>query len=315
LFHPRILWGASRPYERAATDRTVCRVLRRHGTALRAGWQCSRGRREPRDDKLMKGMPSTKFSGPGDNEFPDRSFFPERANRHEMVIFFDIDDTLVDQRKAEAEAARQLLAFYGNWLDRLYSVAEFCGEWRELRDKHNPAFLAGEISLQEQRCRRVRELFARRHKKLPECEIDLFFAFYEYHYRNNWTLFDDVMPFFRSVQGYACGVISNGSAAQQRLKLERTGIAQYFDLFVVAEEIGIAKPDPDIFFAACAQAGYPAGRCVYVGDNLERDALASRAAGMRSIWLDRKQTQVDAPVEKIGSLRELRCRLQQGIGE
>jgi putative hydrolase of the HAD superfamily len=83
-----------------------------------------------------------------------------------------------------------------------------CCEWRELRDKHNAAFFAGEISLQEQRRRRVREFFARRQKMLSRCEADLFFACYEYYYRKNWSLFDDVLPFFRWVGGYGCGIIT-----------------------------------------------------------------------------------------------------------
>ena len=207
------------------------------------------------------------------------------------------------------EAARQLLTFYGDWLDRPYSLAEFCSEWRALREKHNAAFFAGEISLQEQRRRRVRELFARCHKKISECEVDKFFAFYEYQYRKNWTLFDDVLPCFRSLRGFICGIISNGSRAQQRLKLLRAGIARYFDVVVVAEEVGAAKPDREIFLAACEQARCPVERCVYVGDSLDRDALASRAAGMRSFWLDRAGMQKDAPVQTIASLTELGARL------
>jgi putative hydrolase of the HAD superfamily len=260
----------------------------------------------------MKGMPSPQFNGRGRFVSDRRPVFkaPKQTQR---VIFFDINDTLIDQCRAEAQAACQLLTLYGDWLGRACSVAEFCRQWRELRTKHNPAFFAGEISLQEQR--RRRKLFARCQKQLSECEVDLFFAFYEHHYRRNWSLFDDVLPFFRSRPGYACGIISNGSAAQQKLKFHRTGIAGYFDVIVVAEEIGVGQPDREIFLGACEQARCPAGRCVHVGDSLERDVLASRAAGMRSIWLDRKHAQADVPVATVGSLTELRSLLESRMDE
>jgi hypothetical protein len=37
------------------------------------------------------------------------------------MIFFDIDETLINQKKAEAVAVAQLLSTYGNPLDRAYS--------------------------------------------------------------------------------------------------------------------------------------------------------------------------------------------------
>ncbi len=230
-----------------------------------------------------------------------------------MVIFFDIDDTLVDQRKAEAAAALQVLAFYGHWLKRPYSAREFCHEWRYLRDKHNRAFFAGQISLQEQRRRRTREFFASRERALSDLEADLFFDFYEHHYRSSWALFDDVLPFFQSLPGSRFGVISNGSTTQQKLKLEQTGIDRYFDVIVVSEEIGAAKPDRNIFIAACERARYPAQCCFYVGDRLDEDALASGAAGMQSFWLNRRQAPTDDGVEVIGSLHELRAHLQDRL--
>jgi hypothetical protein len=113
----------------------------------------------------------------------------------------------------------------------------------------------------------------------------------------------------------AAASLPNGSTAQQKLKLKQTGIAHHFDVVVVAEEIGVAKPERDIFIAACEEARCPAASCVYVGHSLERDALASAAAGLRPFLLDRECAQADARVETIGSLYELRCRLASGIAE
>jgi putative hydrolase of the HAD superfamily len=229
------------------------------------------------------------------------------------MIFFDIDETLIDQRRAEAEAAREILAEYGNLLMHRYSVDEFCRLWRRLREKHAPAFLNGLVSAHENRRRRARELFALSGRDLSESETDAFIAFYEAHYRSNWTLFEDVLPSLEALDGSCCGVISNGSGEQQKLKLERTGIDRYFQVIVVSEDVGVAKPRREIFHAACRQAGFPAQRCIYVGDRLDHDALASRAAGMRPFWLRRKGAQEHSDIEVISSLQELAWKLPTRI--
>jgi 5'-nucleotidase len=38
-------------------------------------------------------------------------------------------------------------------------------------------------------------------------------------------------------------------------RLERTGLRDHFDLLIISEEVGVAKPDPRIFDYALAQAG------------------------------------------------------------
>jgi putative hydrolase of the HAD superfamily len=230
-----------------------------------------------------------------------------------MFAFFDIDETLVNQREAEAAAAHQLLAAYGNLLERSYSLPEFCRLWRFFREKHNMAFFARQISLQEQRRRRIRELFARDGKALSDTEADVLIEFYEHHYRNSWNLFDDVMPFFESFSGTTCGIISNGSTEQQKRKLYQTGIERYFEVIVVSEEAGAAKPQSEIFLAACHQARCAAQQCIYVGDRLKEDALASSAVGMRAFWLDRKNSRTHLKVEVINSLAELSWKLESRV--
>jgi len=227
-----------------------------------------------------------------------------------MVIFFDIDETLINQKRAEAAAVAQLLAANGDLLERRCSAAEFCRLWRALREKHAPAFLAGKVSIAEQRRRRMRELFAIYGRPLSAREADRLIEFYEAHYRASWTLFDDVLPSLQSLYGYRCGIISNGSSRQQKLKIQKTGIADFFDIIVVSEDVGVAKPHRDIFLTACRRAGTCPQHCCYIGDRLDQDALASRAAGMHSFWLCRERNRSDLRIDCLGSLNDLACSLE-----
>ncbi|MCD4621713.1 pyrimidine 5'-nucleotidase, partial [Proteus mirabilis] len=68
------------------------------------------------------------------------------------------------------------------------------------------------------------------------------------------------------------GIITNGFTSLQQIRLERTGLRDYFDLLVISEEVGVAKPDPKIFDYALAQAGNPdRDRVLMVGDTAASD--------------------------------------------
>ena len=226
-----------------------------------------------------------------------------------MMIFFDIDETLIDQRGAEAAAAREFLAHHSAELGHRFSLTEFCASWRTLREKHAPAFLSGAISVHEQRRRRVRELFAQTGRTLSDAETDGCIELYETHYRRSWRLFDDVRPALIALKNFRCGIISNGSSTQQKRKLDQTGIAAFFELVLVSQEMGAAKPDREIFLAACRCAGMAPSQCIYVGDRLDHDMLPSRDIGMRAYWLCRGKDPVPASIDAIGSLTELPWRL------
>jgi putative hydrolase of the HAD superfamily len=227
-----------------------------------------------------------------------------------LVIFFDIDETLLDQRKAEAAAAVNFLNRYGHWLNRPYALPEFCALWRALREKHVGSFFRREVPLEETRRRRVRELFGSPVRGFSDAEIDAVFAVFEDRYRGAWAPFDDVIPALELLRGHTCGVISNGSAAQQKLKLERTGLARYFQIVVISEETGAAKPAEAIFRAACAAAGALPADCIHVGDRLDHDALAGRAAGLQTFWLNRRGAPHPAEVDVVHSLFDFCRRLE-----
>ncbi len=93
--------------------------------------------------------------------------------------------------------------------------------------------------------------------------------------------------------------------SQQEHKLQRTGLAAYIDVVLTSGRLGVAKPDPAAFQLACAELGVSPAATVYVGDRLDVDALASSAAGLRGIWLNRNQGQLPNGVASITSLHDL----------
>lgn len=84
------------------------------------------------------------------------------------------------------------------------------------------------------------------------------------------------------------GCVTNGASEVQREKLEACGLVGAFDEVLVSGEEGIGKPDPAILLRACERLGVRPEEAVYVGNSPVRDVAAARAAGMRSVLVERR---------------------------
>jgi putative hydrolase of the HAD superfamily len=88
-------------------------------------------------------------------------------------------------------------------------------------------------------------------------------------------------------RGYQVGLITNRENVERlAAQLDDLALRSYFDLFVVAGEVGTSKPEPGIFLAALARAGVAARQAVYVGDNYWADVIGAQRAGLQAVLLD-----------------------------
>jgi HAD superfamily hydrolase (TIGR01509 family) len=83
---------------------------------------------------------------------------------------------------------------------------------------------------------------------------------------------------------YTLGIISNFYGNVAAL-CEECGLAALCEVIIDSERVGVSKPEPRIFTLALERLGRAPETAVYVGDSFERDVLAARAAGLRTIWL------------------------------
>lgn len=83
------------------------------------------------------------------------------------------------------------------------------------------------------------------------------------------------------------GIITNGFIELQEIRLSRTGLRDYFDLLVISEQVGVAKPHPDIFNHALARMGNPdRQKVLMVGDNPDSDIIGGLNAGLDTCWVN-----------------------------
>ena len=83
------------------------------------------------------------------------------------------------------------------------------------------------------------------------------------------------------------GLVTNGSSAAQRAKIERFGLAPFFDHILIEGEFGVGKPEKEVYLAAMAALGSTPAYTWMVGDNLEWEVGAPGRLGMYTVWVDR----------------------------
>lgn len=87
-------------------------------------------------------------------------------------------------------------------------------------------------------------------------------------------------------RGYKLGVISNTTSKTQVFStLEEYKIRDYFSCVCLSSVTGIRKPNKEIFEEALQKVGSMPQNTVYVGDQIARDVVGSKAAGYALVIL------------------------------
>jgi putative hydrolase of the HAD superfamily len=106
---------------------------------------------------------------------------------------------------------------------------------------------------------------------------------------DGWEIFPDAVPVLDAIRArdIPMGIVSNWPPTLEQT-LERAGLRHYFDIVVSSGVVGFAKPHRRIFELAAEELGLPPTRILYIGDDLEHDALGAPRAGMQALLLDRR---------------------------
>jgi putative hydrolase of the HAD superfamily len=200
-------------------------------------------------------------------------------------VLFDLDDTLIDHDGAIRTAASAL--FNNLMTNRENDCQAFVERWISLNRDWYKKFYAKQVTFQESARGKLREAFLPYGYRFSDKDADTLLSEYWERYVSMCQLFNDVKECFIQLQEYKIGVLTNGQENQQMEKLKRCGILSILDVVVTSETGGFDKPKPEIFLHACNKMGLQPRETIYVGDNLELDALASRNAGLVGVWLDR----------------------------
>ncbi len=95
----------------------------------------------------------------------------------------------------------------------------------------------------------------------------------------------DVLTALRE-RGCKLGLVTNGFAETHHDKIDRLGLRERMDAFFLADEVGMVKPDPELFRHACRVLGSAPERTAMVGDRYARDVIGAHEAGLFTVLVD-----------------------------
>lgn len=105
------------------------------------------------------------------------------------------------------------------------------------------------------------------------------------------------------------GIITNGFIPLQQKRLLNTQTEHYFDVVVVSEQVGVAKPDPKIFEYTFQQMDFfDRSKILMVGDTLSSDILGGNQMQIDTCWFNPHHHKNDTnitPTYEIHSMLEL----------
>ncbi|MEM7008119.1 MAG: HAD family hydrolase [Thermodesulfobacteriota bacterium] len=90
-------------------------------------------------------------------------------------------------------------------------------------------------------------------------------------------------------KGYTLGIISNFDYSPTAHELiDKFNLRPLFKEIVISEEVGWRKPKSIIFEAALDKLKIDGAKSLFIGDNYSADVVGSKALGMKSVWINRR---------------------------
>ena len=222
-------------------------------------------------------------------------------------IFFDLDRTLWDFEHNSYETLLELCKSYNLKEKGVENSLEFIKIYKTHNTKLWDLYRVDKISQKDLR----RERFQRTLSDFGINDFDLSEKIGE-DYIQVCPRKTKLYPFAIEVleylkQKYPLHIITNGFDKTQHIKLEHSGMKQYFDEIITSEKLGVKKPNPAIFQHAIEMANTNKEESVYVGDNLVVDILGCQNFGMDGVFFNpEKENHTEKPKFEISCLSELK---------
>ena len=201
-------------------------------------------------------------------------------------IFFDLDRTLWDFDAAAEVAFEMIYDQYNLKALGIPSAHEFHEIYHPINAKMWELYREDKIT-KEFLCR---ERFVQPLAVYDIHDVELADNLgrdYEYHSPRIIRLIPGTMELLDYLKPkYHLHLITNGFQEIQHTKLGGSGMEPYFDTLTVSEEVGVKKPNPEIFRFALRKANATAEESIMIGDEMEVDINGARAAGIDQIFFN-----------------------------
>ena len=223
-------------------------------------------------------------------------------------VFLDLDDTILDFKKAEYIAIGRTIADFG-----IEPTEQVRHRYHEINIWHWHQLELGKMTRAEVLEGRFRMLFSE-----LGVEVDPEKAARDYEKNlgiGHWFLPGAEEAVDALHKKYRLFLASNGTASVQKGRMTSANLYRFFEKVFVSQEIGHNKPSKAYFDACFAQIpGFDPARAVMVGDSLTSDIQGGINAGLTTVWVNPNHAQAkhirpDYEIESIAQLEALLATL------
>jgi len=218
-------------------------------------------------------------------------------------IIFDVHRTLVDDSGFPRDQIWRLLKQSEIDLD----MTEYYRLYDDLTKHYfNWSKIQPFISIREIHRRRLKEIY-QYYNVARDVENDLEFL---WERMGNSNIYPEVPEILAALSDrYKMALLSNADYDDPLVeKLLSNGYE--FDAVVTSQQLKKYKPDPELFFTTLEKIKLKKDEVVMVGDSPGSDIIGARNAGIKTIWINRKNIALNAihpkPDYQISNLTELK---------
>ena len=219
-------------------------------------------------------------------------------------ILLDLDDTILDFRKAEHAALEKTLRHFG-----LEPTEKVLSRYSVINQEQWQLLELGKLTRPQVKVRRYALLFEEFGLSLSPEETA---AYYESRLGVGHWFMPGAEELLEALYGkYRLYMVSNGDPKVQAGRIESAGIARYFEEMFVSQDIGFEKPSVK-FFDTCFEriAEFRKEETVIVGDSLTADIKGGVNAGITTVWYNARGKELrgvtpDYTVTRLSELPEL----------
>ncbi len=185
------------------------------------------------------------------------------------VLLLDLDETLVDRTAVVHAWAEQMAQEYEDpslcrWL------VEYDHDGSAVRDRSQ--FLAGVAD------------------RLGWTDtVETLLQWWPTAFGTRFRLADELKDSLQRARNAGCrlAVVSNGDAIRQRVKVDAMGLEDAVDAVLISGELGVRKPEAEIFTLAAEAVGATLDDAWMIGDDPTADIDGGWSIGARPIWVNR----------------------------
>ncbi len=223
------------------------------------------------------------------------------------AILIDADDTLFDFHKAECYALERTFSDH----ELPVTIDSIIDDFREINTAVWREYETGQSTPEVIRTKRFVQLLQRLGLSAdPRSVSDSYIG----HLSEAAFFVDGALELLDRLHGEAPLVmLTNGLSSVQRPRFAKADVGRYFHDIVISEEVGVQKPDPEVFRialsrAAGAGAAVRPERAIMIGDNLHSDIGGALDAGLDACWFNLRGRSIGhdiTPTYTVTSLGEI----------